>query len=75
MGHSKLETVVEREVFAEDGTRWRVREARVHGVPGAEADSCLIGDSGNVCRRLWHYPDEWSELSSKQILAILEHPR
>lgn len=70
-----METVVEREVFAEDGTRWRVREARVYDVPGAERDSCLIGDSGNVCRRLWDYPGQWADLPSETIIDMLERPR
>ena len=75
MGQSRLETVVEREIFAEDGTRWRVREARVHDVPGAQGESCLICDSGKVCRRLWDYPGKWTELSSVKLFEILERPR
>jgi hypothetical protein len=72
---SRLETLVEREIFAEDGTRWRVREARVFGVPGAESDSCLICDSGLVCRRLWNYPGGWAELSTAKLFEVLERPR
>jgi hypothetical protein len=75
MVHPKLETVVQRLVYAEDGSRWRVREARVHDVPGAEADSCLIFDGGHVCRRLWHYPDQWTELSDSSILSMMDLPR
>ena len=75
MTRPRLETVVERDVFAEDGTRWRVREALAFDVPGAERASCLIGDSGKVCRRLWNYPGRWSELSPQAILNILERPR
>ncbi len=75
MGQPKLETLAQRMVHAEDGTRWRVREARVHDVPGAEAPSCLIFDAGNVCRRLWRYPEQWTELSDTSLLAIMERPR
>jgi hypothetical protein len=75
MERARLETIVEREIFDEDGTRWRVREARVHGVPGAERESCLICDSGVVCRRLWVYPGSWSELPAGELFEILEHPR
>jgi hypothetical protein len=71
----KLETLAQKLVFSEDGTRWRVREARVHDVPGAEANSCLIFDGGNVCRRLWSYPDAWTELSDRSLLAIMDRPR
>jgi hypothetical protein len=75
MGQPKLETLAQRLIFAEDGTRWRVREARAHDVPGAEAPSCLIFDAGNVCRRLWRYPEEWTELPDGSLLAMMERPR
>ena len=75
MDPPKLETLVQKLVYSEDGTRWRVREARVHDVPGAEAASCLIFDGGHVCRRVWRYPDEWTELSDLTLLAMMDHPR
>jgi hypothetical protein len=67
--------MVERQIFSEDGTAWRVREARVHDVPGAQRDSCLICDSGKVCRRLWNYPEAWAELLPQELFEILERPR
>ena len=70
-----METIVERQIFSEDGTAWRVRETRVHDVPGAEGDVCLICDSGKVCRRLWNYPESWSKLDSRELFKILERPR
>jgi hypothetical protein len=54
---------------------WRVREARVRDIPGAERDSCLIADSGRVCRRLWNYPEGWTELPSEAVLEIFERRR
>lgn len=75
MGQPRLETLAQRLVYAEDGTRWRVREARAHDVPGAEAPSCLIFDAGNVCRRVWRFPEEWAELPDPSLLAIMERPR
>ena len=75
MVQPKLETLAQRLVYSEDGTRWRVREARVHDVPGAEADSCLIFDGGNICRRLWRYPDEWTALPDLCLLEIMDRPR
>jgi hypothetical protein len=71
----RLETLVQRLVYSEDGTRWRVREALVHDVPGAEADSCLIFDGGNVCRRFWSYPNGWAELPDVSLLAMMDRPR
>jgi len=75
MGQPKLETLAQRLVCAEDGTRWRVREARAHDVPGAEAPSCLIFDAGTVCRRVWRYPERWADLADGSVLAIMERPR
>jgi hypothetical protein len=71
----KLETLAQRLVYSEDGTRWRVREARVHDVPGAEAGSCLIFDGGSVCRRYWSYPPRWTELADGPLLAMMDVPR
>ena len=75
MVQPKLETLAQRLVYSDDGTRWRVREARVHDVPGAEADSCLIFDGGHICRRLWFYPDQWAELPDVSLLAMMDRPR
>ena len=71
----RLETLSERSILTVTGTRWRVREAAVHGVPGAEAATCLIFDGGTVCRRLWRYPARWRELADAALLAIMERPR
>lgn len=71
----KLETLAQRVVCSEDGTRWRVREARVHDVPGAESESCLIFDAGSVCRRFWSYPARWTELTDGSLLAVMDGPR
>jgi hypothetical protein len=75
MAQPKLETLAQRLVYSADGMRWRVREALAHDVPGAEADSCLIFDGGHICRRLWNFPEGWSELSDVSLLAIMDRPR
>ena len=75
MGQPRLETLAQREVFAEDGTLWRVREALALDVPGAERPSCLIFDAGRVCRRLWMFPKEWKELSDLALLEMMERVR
>ena len=75
MRQPRMETVVEKEIFAEDGTVWRVREARARDIPGAERDSCLIADSGRIGRRLWNYPEGWTELTSEAVLEIFERRR
>jgi len=75
MEQSRLETLAQRDVYANDGTRWRVREARAHDVPGAQASSCLIFDGGSVCRRLWKFPERWKEFSDDTLLDIMEQRR
>ncbi|MEO8880379.1 MAG: hypothetical protein ABI446_08250 [Gemmatimonadaceae bacterium] len=75
MGQPKLETLAQRTIHAEDGRRWRVREARAHEVPGAMGPSCLIFDAGHVCRRVWHYPEQWVDLEDSLLLEVMEHPR
>ena len=71
----RLETVRERDVFTDTGTLWRVREARVHQVPGAAAETCLIFDSVSVCRRLWTYPSRWAELADSALLELMQRLR
>lgn len=75
MRQPKLETLAQRVVYAEDGTRWRVREARAHDVPGAFADSCLIFDAGYVCRRIWKVPPQWTTLPDAALLELIDAPR
>ncbi len=75
MTQPKLETVAQRIVYGEDGVRWRIREALAHDVPGAESPSCLIFDAGHVCRRIWRFPEQWTQLSDASLLAIMEIPR
>lgn len=71
----RLETLEERVILSSTGTRWRVREARAIEVPGAEAPTCLIFDSGESCTRFWKYPAQWRRFSAAQLLAILNKPR
>jgi hypothetical protein len=75
MGQPKLETLTQRLVYADNGDRWRVREAIAHDVPGAEAPNCLIFDAGSVCRRVWLYPHGWADLPDAAVLAIMERRR
>ncbi len=75
MAKGKLETLVERDVCSETGKRWHVREVSAHDVPGAEGYSCLIFDSGKVCRRYWSYPARWAELADVAILAMMDPHR
>jgi hypothetical protein len=75
MAQPKLETLAQRLVYSPDGTRWRVREALAHDIPGAEADSCLIFDGGQICRRFWNFPEGWTELPDVSLLAFMDRVR
>jgi hypothetical protein len=75
MSQPKLETLSQRLVYDEDGTRWRIREALAHDIPGAQSSSCLIFDAGHVCRRIWSYPERWTELSDASLIEIIHRPR
>jgi hypothetical protein len=68
----RIETLQARDVVSDTGARWRVREAKVHEVPGASAESCLIFDGKTVCRRLWSYPPRWAELADGALFALME---
>ena len=53
-----------------DSVHWRVYERDARGDPGAHGHRCLIFSSGDVLRRVWHYPENWRELSSVELTAL-----
>ena len=55
--------------------RWTVREVDARRVPGARADRCLICDSGEVVRRLWKYPENWTELDDEALWELCDQLR
>jgi hypothetical protein len=40
-------------------------------LPGARGERCLVFDSDGVVRRIWTFPDAWSELSDDALYAIM----
>ncbi|GJG89649.1 hypothetical protein tb265_48300 [Gemmatimonadetes bacterium T265] len=44
-------------------------------VPGAPAGDCLVGDAGEIVRRVWGVPPGWAALSDDALLALLARPR
>jgi len=57
----------------EYGTRrWTVREVNAKAVPGAVAPRCLICESDDVVRRIWHYPANWASLSDDELIGICD---
>lgn len=61
-------------VLFRDGVRWTVIEASAARTPGAKSYRCLIFDSDGIVRRLWAFPEAWSDLPDDQILALLDAP-
>jgi hypothetical protein len=52
------------------GHWWNIFERDARAVPGSTNDRCLIVDGGYICRRLWHYPDNWRELDVDELLQL-----
>ncbi|HJU68346.1 MAG TPA: hypothetical protein VJ650_08850 [Gemmatimonadaceae bacterium] len=52
------------------GRAWTVREADATHVPGARARQSLIFDTPGCCFRVWHYPSDWRDLSTSELLAL-----
>ncbi|MEO8560617.1 MAG: hypothetical protein ABI601_00990 [bacterium] len=64
-----------RVVVDGEGNEWLVREVDTPQ-PWAHAKRCLIFSSSAVVRRLWIYPEDWSRLASRDLLALVqEQPR
>lgn len=54
------------------GDRWLIAEIDARGIPGAQADRCLVCQSEQVMRRLWDYPTDWHSLSDEALGALCE---
>jgi hypothetical protein len=52
------------------GRTWTVRETDSTHVPGARARRSLIFDSVGCCFRVWHYPPDWRDLTTAELLAL-----
>ena len=63
-------TRAQRTVTDAQGVGWHISERPAGHVPGARGPRCLILESEGVCRRLWHYPANWQELSAEELLAL-----
>jgi hypothetical protein len=57
-----------------DNRAWRVREVAARTVPGSRGPRCLICESAEVVRRLWHYPDDWQHLDDAVLWELCEAP-
>jgi hypothetical protein len=52
------------------GRAWTVRETDATHVPGARARRSLIFDTVGCCFRVWHYPPDWRDLTTAELLAL-----
>src|SRR5581483_4039819 len=59
-------------VIRRSGDSWSIREMDARLVPGARADHCLICESTDVIRRVWHYPSNWHDLSDDELWHLCE---
>ena len=57
------------------GRKWRVWVADMRTVPGARAEACLVFDTGDRVRRVWHVPDDWVRMAPDALARLAEHPR
>ena len=65
----------ERERIVQRGIdQWRVHEMDARAIPGAQAPTCLICESTEVIRRLWHYPADWRSIEDDALWALCEGP-
>ena len=59
-----------RLVSDSSGTCWRVSEVSGRYVPGAQGEACLVFESECAIRRVWHYPEQWRELSVPELIEV-----
>lgn len=52
------------------GVRWTAYERDAGNVPGGHARRCLVFESAAAVRRVWSFPDSWSELTDEQLAAL-----
>jgi hypothetical protein len=52
------------------GRLWRVREIAAPRGPWARGASCLLFESDDMIRRVWHYPTGWDRLSDADLEAL-----
>ena len=52
-----------------------VVERRAVGVAGARGSCCLVISTELGFTRLWEYPQNWSDLNDRDLLALFDRPR
>ena len=67
---SRLRIYDERTVIDFEGTTWHVKEIDASALPGNRGPRCLIFETQELMRRIWHYPERWYELPDAALLVI-----
>ena len=52
-----------------------VVERRAEGIAGARAPSCLVFSTDRGFTRLWNYPENWADLTDRELIALSEFRR
>jgi hypothetical protein len=63
----------ERQIVDETGVAWRVTEVRVWDAKGRSVNS-LIAAHERGFRRLWHFPENWLEITDLELAEIVSKP-
>ena len=59
-----------RDFVAADGTHWCVHERDAAAMAHARGARCLVFETGNVLRVVWHYPRDWRTLSDAELETL-----
>jgi len=59
---------------ARERDRSLICEMDARGVPGAQNDHCLICETDNAVRRIWHFPADWHRLEDAMLIALFDQP-
>jgi hypothetical protein len=67
---SRIRVHGERSLVDAEGRKWRVREVDTIDLPGNGNRRCLIFETSELMRRIWHYPERWFALPDEDLLEI-----
>lgn len=68
-GAEAADTAASHSVFDRNGTEWLVQELETPQA-WARGVRCLILNSRECVRRVWHYPDNWRTLDAEALFAL-----
>jgi hypothetical protein len=63
----------ERLIVDESGVQWRITEIRVWDANGRGASSLIAAHECGF-RRLWHFPEDWAQMSDTDLAKLVAKP-